>query len=81
MIVYTLVKPEIREYMKEAAEKEDILAYDIIGPLMDQIQMLCGETPMYEPGLFINWMRIILKKLKRLNLLLNMMMGVIQEEF
>ena len=26
MIAYTLVKPEIREYMKEAAEKADILA-------------------------------------------------------
>ena len=51
MIAYTLVKPEIREYMTEAAEKAGILAYDIIGPLIDQIQTLCGETPLYEPGL------------------------------
>ena len=32
MIVYTLVRPEIREYLKEAAEKAEIVAYDIIGP-------------------------------------------------
>ena len=51
MIAYTLVKPEIREYMKAAAEKADILAYDIIGPLMDQIQLLCGTAPMNKPGL------------------------------
>jgi [pyruvate, water dikinase]-phosphate phosphotransferase / [pyruvate, water dikinase] kinase len=51
MIAYTLVKPEIREYMKVAAEKADILAYDIIGPLMDQIQLLCGTEPMNKPGL------------------------------
>ena len=38
MIAYTLVKPEIREYMAEVAEKSNILAYDIIGPLIDQIQ-------------------------------------------
>src|SRR3954451_2912131 len=51
MIVYTLVRPEIREYMAEVAEKSNILAYDIIGPLIDQIQTLCGVTPLYKPGL------------------------------
>lgn len=51
MIVYTLVRPEIREYMAEVAETSNILAYDIIGPLIDQIQTLCGVTPLYKPGL------------------------------
>ena len=51
MIVYTLVKPEIREYLKEAAEKAEIVAYDLIGPLMDKIQSISGKTPLYEPGL------------------------------
>ncbi|MCQ6273647.1 kinase/pyrophosphorylase [Bacillus sp. V3B] len=51
MIAYTLVKPEIREYMKEATMKADILAYDIIGPLIDQIQLLYGQTPINKPGL------------------------------
>ncbi|WP_102274531.1 pyruvate, water dikinase regulatory protein [Cytobacillus massiliigabonensis] len=51
MIVYTLVKPDIRLYINEQAEKEGIYACDIIGPLMDQIQVLYGKTPLYEPGL------------------------------
>ncbi|PLR76991.1 phosphoenolpyruvate synthase regulatory protein [Bacillus sp. V3-13] len=51
MIAYTLVKPEMRAYMQEASVKEGIYAFDIIGPLMDRIQQICGETPLYEPGL------------------------------
>ena len=51
MIVYTLVKPDIREYMKEAALREGIMAHDVIGPLMEQIAMLSGEKPLYKPGL------------------------------
>lgn len=51
MIAYTLVKPEMRQYISEMAAKEGIYACDIIGPLMDQIQLLCGRTPLHEPGL------------------------------
>jgi regulator of PEP synthase PpsR (kinase-PPPase family) len=51
MIAYTLVKPEMREYMSDMALKEGIQACDLIGPLMDQISELCGKTPLYEPGL------------------------------
>ncbi|PLR93864.1 pyruvate, water dikinase regulatory protein [Bacillus sp. T33-2] len=51
MVAYTLVRPEISEYMREAAAKEGVFAVDLIGPLMNQIQNICGETPKYEPGL------------------------------
>ncbi|WP_071395801.1 pyruvate, water dikinase regulatory protein [Bacillus tuaregi] len=51
MIVFTLVRPEIRQYMREAAAKAGIVAYDIIGPLIDQIQVLTGKAPLFEPGL------------------------------
>lgn len=51
MIVYTLVRPEIRQYLKEAAEKAEIVAYDVIGPLIDNIQSISGKTPLHEPGL------------------------------
>lgn len=51
MIAYTLVKPEISEYLMEASGKEGVYACDLIGPLMQQIQLLSGETPLYEPGL------------------------------
>ncbi|MBA4535860.1 kinase/pyrophosphorylase [Bacillus aquiflavi] len=51
MIAYTLVKPEMRNYIRELAEKETIEVCDLIGPLMDKIQQVCGKTPLYEPGL------------------------------
>jgi len=51
MIVFTLVRPGVRKYMREAAAKAGIVAYDILGPLIEQIQLLTGKTPLYEPGL------------------------------
>ncbi|TCN24677.1 pyruvate, water dikinase regulatory protein [Mesobacillus foraminis] len=50
MIAYTLVKPEINNYMKEAAVREGVPTYDLLGPLIGLIQEHCGETPLYEPG-------------------------------
>ncbi|NHM30349.1 kinase/pyrophosphorylase [Bacillus sp. C11] len=51
MIAFTLVKPEMREYIQKAAKIEGIYACDLIGPLMDQIQELTGKVPLCEPGL------------------------------
>ncbi|HLO11934.1 MAG TPA: pyruvate, water dikinase regulatory protein [Pseudoneobacillus sp.] len=51
MIAFTLVKPDIREYMKQQASEAGIYACDLIGPLMDRIQELSGKTPLFEPGL------------------------------
>lgn len=51
MIAYTLVKPEIREYMKKTSRQEGIYACDIIGPLIDEIQKASGIAPLFEPGL------------------------------
>lgn len=51
MIVFTLVRPEIRKYMRVSAAQAGIVAYDIFGPLIDQIQGLTGKTPLFEPGL------------------------------
>lgn len=51
MIAFTLVKPDIRQYMKDRSEQEGIYSCDIIGPLIDQIQRACGKEPLFEPGL------------------------------
>ena len=51
MVAYTLVKPEMRKYMKEQAEQAGIIAVDLMGPLMDKIQDFTGKTPLCEPGL------------------------------
>ncbi|MFX3623797.1 MAG: pyruvate, water dikinase regulatory protein [Ectobacillus sp.] len=51
IICFTLVKPKMRQYLIEEAQKAGVEAYDIIGPLIDQIQSITGATPRYEPGL------------------------------
>lgn len=51
IIAYTLIKPEIRAHMKEQAEMENVLAYDIIGPLMEMLQQRAETSPRNEPGL------------------------------
>ncbi|HWO77675.1 MAG TPA: pyruvate, water dikinase regulatory protein [Bacillus sp. (in: firmicutes)] len=51
MIVFTLVKPDMRAYIKAAAEREEIFAFDVIGPLMDHFHKQYGKTPLFEPGL------------------------------
>jgi [pyruvate, water dikinase]-phosphate phosphotransferase / [pyruvate, water dikinase] kinase len=51
MVAYTLVKPEMRTYMKQRADQEGIPSVDLIGPIMDQIQHFSGKTPLFEPGL------------------------------
>lgn len=51
LIVFTLVKPDIRAYMKQEAEKEGIFACDVMGPLLDHFQKQYGKTPLNEPGL------------------------------
>lgn len=51
MIAYTLVKPNIRQYLNEMTTKEQIQSCDLIGPLMDKIQEISNLTPLNEPGL------------------------------
>ncbi|MGE8206213.1 pyruvate, water dikinase regulatory protein [Heyndrickxia sp. NPDC080065] len=51
VIVYTLVKPKMREYIKTQAERENVSSVDIIGPLMDKFQELYHKEPLCEPGL------------------------------
>jgi [pyruvate, water dikinase]-phosphate phosphotransferase / [pyruvate, water dikinase] kinase len=51
IIAYTLVRPEIRQYMREEAQKAGLPAYDILGPLMDILQQRAESSPLNEPGL------------------------------
>ncbi|WP_204557255.1 pyruvate, water dikinase regulatory protein [Bacillus ectoiniformans] len=51
IIVYTLVKPDIRKYMMKRAAEEEIIIFDLIGPLMDQLEMMYNRKPLLEPGL------------------------------
>ncbi|BCU52429.1 [pyruvate, water dikinase]-phosphate phosphotransferase / [pyruvate, water dikinase] kinase [Staphylococcus auricularis] len=51
VIVYTLVKPEIRKYMEAKIKEKQIKSVDIMGPLMNIFREEINEEPYYEPGL------------------------------
>lgn len=51
MIVFTLVKPEIRKYLIQRAKTENIRAIDVLGPLIDAFEERFNKTALHEPGL------------------------------
>jgi regulator of PEP synthase PpsR (kinase-PPPase family) len=50
IIAFTLVVPEMRQFLMEEAPREGVMPYDIIGPLIEQMSDLFQLTPRYEPG-------------------------------
>ncbi|MGC4375997.1 pyruvate, water dikinase regulatory protein [Fictibacillus sp. Mic-4] len=51
LIAFTLVVPEIKSYLVDQAHKEGVIAVDIIGPMMNQMEHFLGQVPRYEPGI------------------------------
>lgn len=51
MIAYTLVLPELRRVIREESKKLNIVAVDVMGPMMDAFSKLIGVDPHMEPGL------------------------------
>ncbi len=50
-IVYTIVKPELRLFLKEESQKKSIFSFDLLGPIMDHIERISGIRPKLQPGL------------------------------
>ncbi|TDM13114.1 pyruvate, water dikinase regulatory protein [Macrococcus lamae] len=50
IVIYTLVKPNMRQYMKEQLEKYHLKYVDIMGPLMTELTIELNESPLNEPG-------------------------------
>ena len=50
LIAYTLVLPEYTETLVLEARKYQILAVDILGPLISQVALLTSKVPLSQPG-------------------------------
>ena len=50
-IAYTLVRPDLKEYLEKITREEHVLCLDILGPAMDFIHDLTDLAPKNEPGL------------------------------
>lgn len=51
IIAFTLVVPELRTYLIEQATKAGVKAIDIMGPMIDGLQLLFKEPPRFRPGM------------------------------
>ncbi|HEY8346146.1 MAG TPA: pyruvate, water dikinase regulatory protein [Symbiobacteriaceae bacterium] len=51
LIVYTIIVPEVREELKRLAMEHDIVAVDVMGPVLDGLIRLLGQRPQLKPGL------------------------------
>lgn len=50
-IVYTIVKPELRLFLKEESKKQSVVSFDILGPMIENIERISGIRPKLEPGI------------------------------
>jgi len=50
-IVYTIVKPELRSFLKEESRKQSVVSFDMLGPIMENIERISGIRPKLEPGI------------------------------
>jgi regulator of PEP synthase PpsR (kinase-PPPase family) len=51
MIIYTVIIPEVRDVIQGRAEKYGIPLVDIMGPALDGMEQISGESALLEPGL------------------------------
>lgn len=51
IIVYTMVIPELKEYLENEAKDQGIIYVDIMGPVIDAISHITKAKPIYTPGI------------------------------
>lgn len=51
LIVYTVVSPDLRNYIKEKGKKDHVRAVDLLGPLLTNFANIFEKEPDYHPGL------------------------------
>ena len=51
VIAFTLVRPELRDYLLHLASEKNVPTVDVLGPMMDALSILTNREPLGEPGL------------------------------
>ncbi|HEU5140017.1 MAG TPA: pyruvate, water dikinase regulatory protein [Bacillales bacterium] len=51
LIAFTLVIPEIKQYLIQTAQQQKVALVDILGPMMTEMERNFQQNPQYEPGL------------------------------
>ena len=51
VLCYTMVSPLLREFVARKVEEYDVIAVDILGPMLVNVQKISGQEPKNKPGL------------------------------
>lgn len=51
LIGFTLVAPKLRKHLTKQAEKLNIVAIDIMGPILEAMEQVFQKPPLFKPGL------------------------------
>jgi len=51
IVAYTLVKPELREYVRSQSGIRGIASVDVLGPMLEALSTVATSEPKFEPGL------------------------------
>ena len=51
MVVYTIVTPELRNYVKQRSKDDKVRSIDLLGPLLQSFANVFEMEPDYQPGL------------------------------
>ena len=52
IVAHTFVDPELRKVVRKTAAKIDLIAIDLVGPLMETLSEKLGAEPLGKPGLY-----------------------------
>lgn len=51
-IIHTLVDPNLRSYLNEQAQRQNVAAIDLMGVLLNHLAEKLGQQPLGQPGLY-----------------------------
>jgi [pyruvate, water dikinase]-phosphate phosphotransferase / [pyruvate, water dikinase] kinase len=52
VIVHTLIDPQLRGYLLDEAQKMEMPAFDLMGPIIEWVSQKVGREPFGQPGLY-----------------------------
>ncbi|MEA1940488.1 MAG: pyruvate, water dikinase regulatory protein [Candidatus Caldatribacteriota bacterium] len=64
MIIYTIIKPELKLFLKEESEKRSIVSFDLIGPIIENIERISKISPKLEPGIIRKYDKEYFKRME-----------------
>jgi len=64
LTIYTLVKPELRQFLREESEKNSISSFDMMGPIIENIERITSISPKLEPGIIRKYDKDYFKRME-----------------